>query len=56
MYRLDLIPKLPAFHKHKSYIFLPVIFKLIYDIIINHVCNVDDISSSVPILVLVHYD
>ena len=56
MHRLDLILKLLAFHKHESYIFLHVIFKLIYDTIINRVCNVDDISSSVLILVSVHHD
>ena len=56
MYRLDSILKVLAFQKHESYIFLHVTFKLIYDTINNRVCHVDDISSSVLILVSVHHD
>ena len=56
MHRLVLILKLLAFHEHESNIFLHVIFKLIYDTFKICVCNVDDISSSVLILVLVHHD
>ena len=56
MHRLNLITKVLAFHKHKSYTFPHVPFKLIYDTIINRVRNVDDISSSIRILVSVHHD